>query len=439
MKKNKKRFYASKPKKEEMVNSLTDLFTGLSSAGTAQVSKTDTLIINNRYGLLFNNRQLLNQLYVEHGIVQTLIDLPVDDAFRGGINIHTKILSEEEIDTLQTYMDSENIWKQIKQVEKWKRLFGGGGLVINTSQDPTQPFDIEKVNENTPIQFYPADLWELNMNYILSNPLQELNDERPYHFYGLNLHNSRVLKVKGKEAPSFIRRNLRGWGMTEVERLVRSINQYFKNQDVIFELLDEAKVDVYKISGFNSALMSAEGTAQAQKRVMTANGIKNFLNALVMDIEDEYEQKQMQFAGLGEMLKQIREGIASDLRMPVTKLFGISSAGFNSGEDDLENYNAMVESEERAKVKFLVISVMKILCKKLFGIIPEDLSISFEPLRILSSEQEQSVKTSELNRVLNAFTNGLIDSQTAKEAINSKDLLPIKIDTSDENLTALNI
>ena len=31
-----------------------------------------------------------------------------------------------------------------------------------------------------------------------------------------------------------------------------------------------------------------------------------------------------------------------NLKMPITKLFGISAAGFSSGEDDIENYNSMI-------------------------------------------------------------------------------------------------
>ena len=436
----KKRFHGSKSPKKitlknekelEVVNSLADLAYGLNTP-TAQVSKQDTLIINNRYNLLFNNRSLLSELYVEHGIVQTLVDQPVDDGLRNGVVPHTKMLDEDEIYELNAYMESENIWRQIGQVIKWSRLFGGGGLVIITSQDPEKEFDIEKVDEDTPLKFYAADLWELNMQYYTANPTEDLQNENPYMFYGKNLHTSRVLRVKGKEAPSFIRRNLRGWGMTEVERLVRSINQYFKNQDLIFELLDEAKVDVYKIKNFNTSLLNSGGTNKIQNRVMSANIIKNYLNALVMDVDDEYDQKQYSFSGLPDMLKQIREGIASDIKMPVTKIFGISSAGFNAGEDDLENYNSMVESEVRAKVKYIIIKVMQVVSKKLFGIIPEDLNVEYRPLRILNTDQEQSAKDKMLTRVLSSFQAGLITAEEAKESINTENLLPIKINVDNE-------
>jgi len=66
-----------------------------------------------------------------------------------------------------------------------------------------------------------------------------------------------------------------------------------------------------------------------------------------MDMKDDYEQKQITFTGLSDVLSQIRYGIAADVKMPMAKLFGMSASGFNSGEDDIENYNAMIESSVR--------------------------------------------------------------------------------------------
>ena len=197
---------------------------------------------------------------------------------------------------------------------------------------------------------------------------------------------------------------------------------------MIFELLDEAKIDVYKMEGFNTSLLTSAGTAAVAKRVQNANMVKNYQNALTMDVKDEYEQKQVSFTGLGEMLTQIRQGIAADLRMPMTKLFGISASGFSSGEEDIENYNSMVESEIRAKVKYIVVDLLKICCQNLFGYIPDDLKIKFPPLKMISLVEEEMIKDRKLNRVMSAYQSGLIPAEEAKTAINKANLLPIGID-----------
>lgn len=431
----------------EFVNSLGDLSQLLTSAGAlgqngSQVSQTATINWNLRWYFISNNRQTLSQSYVEHGIIQTLVDQPVDDAFRAGFEIKTDQLTPDEIEELEAYCEKERVIEAVVQAAKWARLFGGGAVLLITEQDPATPLDLTRIKDKSRIKYRAVDQWEL---YQDSNPAQDLTEatlvqEREYYFfYGQKVHHSRVFPISGKQAPSFARPRLRGWGMSEVERLVRSLNQYLKNQDVIFELLDEAKVDVYKIKGFNNALANAQGTRRISERIQHANTIKNFNNALTMDGDDEYEQKSMAFAGLAEILVQIRIGIASDVKMPVTKLFGLSAAGFNSGEDDIENYNSMVESEVRSKTKYIVVDMLQVACQKLFGLVPDDIKITFKPLRVLSAEQEENVKDKKFNRVMSSYQSGLINAEEAKTTINKDSLLPTDIDESADALEPIDV
>lgn len=397
-----------------------------------QINQSDTLLSSLRYYLVSNNRILLSHAYAEIGIVQTLIDQPVEDAYRNQIIIKSEQLDEKDIKELNSYLERENVLNTLIQARKWARLFGGGGIIVNCGQKADEELNINAINEKTPLEFYDADLWELNdsTTNFQSQMVKSTNDI-PYNYYGVRLHKSRVFRVMGKKAPALVRPKLRGWGMSEVERLVRSINQYLKNQDLIFELLDEAKIDVFKISNYNSSLATREGTEIIARRVQAANTIKNYENALTMDVEDDYQQKQLTFAGLADILNEIRKGIAADLRMPMTKLFGISSSGFNAGDDDIENYNAMVESEIRSKDKYIIIDILQICCKKLFGFIPDDLQIEFEPLRILTHEQVETVKNHKQNRLINLYDRGLITPEECISGHNSENLTDSL--TIDEN------
>lgn len=398
---------------------------GLQNPFTPQNSRLDTMWINTRWALISNFRSILSEAYAEYGIVQTLVDQPVSDAFSRGFNIVSDELKDEQKKKLQTYLEKNRIIEEIKQACNWARLFGGGGLVIMTDQKPDRPLEINKITEDSPLEFRAADLWELHKDQVnIWNPWEDDSENLYYNYYGVRLNRTRVLPIRGKEAPSFIRTRLRGWGMSELERVIRSINSYLKNQDLIFELLDEAKLDVYQLNGFNTAMLTPQGTKTAEKRIRTANSLKSYLNALILDTADEFKQKQLTFNGLSEILTQIRQGVAADLRMPMTKLFGVSSAGFNSGEDDIENYNAMIESEVRSKVKFIVIQVLEICCQKLFGYIPEDLMIEFKSLRILSAEQEENMKNSQFNRLIQAYANGLLSADKFMIGCNNGNLLP---------------
>lgn len=424
--------------KEEIDNTVGDIVSGLwaLNPNATPLSGLDSLFNNNRWMLLSNLRQVLSQMYVEHGLVQHFIDVPVDDAFRGGYDIISRQLSAEDVKELEHHMDSQNVMGEICLAVKWSRLFGGAGIVIMTAQDHATKLDLNNLER---MEIKAADMWELF--YSLQNVDDEqkkltvgTNKDFVFDYYGQKLHNSRALLLKGKTPPSFIKPRLRGWGLSVVEALVQSINQHLKTKNLTYEVLDEFKLDIFKVKGFNQALISKNGITKIQNMIALVNQSKNYQNAIILDTEDEHQSKQLTFTGLSEVMSEIRMQIAADVRMPMTKLFGISAAGFNSGEDDIEVYNGMIESSIRMPSKPLVMNVVALYCQKLFGFIPKDLDIEYRPLRMLSSEQEENVKTSKLNRIVLALEKGLCSTREAKESINQSNLLPMQIDVEQENI-----
>ena len=110
----------------------------------------------------------------------------------------------------------------------------------------------------------------------------------------------------------------------------------------------------------------------------------------------------------------------------------MSAAGFNSGEDDIENYNAMIETEIRSKSRRDLMKVIEICCAMWFGYIPEVIKVDFKPLRVLSAEQEENIKGAKLQRIITCMQAGVMMPLEAKQAINKENLLPVSIDETDE-------
>lgn len=406
----------------------------------SQVSQWDTIFKDARWYLISNNRQLISEAYAEYGLVQTVVDLPVDDGFRGGIDIKSKHLDEDDIKNLKKQMEYCDDIEEIKQSRKWNRLYGGAGLLIMTDQDPSTPLDVKKIKKDSKLEFRAIDMWEMFYGLVntdtYDSQLQE-HDREYFDYYGIRTHRSRILILKGIKPPSFLRPRLRGWGFSVLEAIVRSINQYLKSTDLTFEVLDEFKLDIFRFDGLANMLMSAKGEERVHKRVATANQGKNYQNAIVLDKNDEYEQKQLSFTGLSDVMSGIRMQLASDLRIPLTKLFGVSAAGFNSGEDDIENYNGMIDSQIRSKSTKDILRVISLRCQQMFGFVPDDLEIEFKPLRVMSSEQEENVKTQKFNRLLAARQAGEITTEEFREAVNNENLLPIKLEASSSILSEL--
>lgn len=404
----------------------------------SQLSQTDTLEKIIRGYLITNNFLLLCRLYAEVGIIQNFIDIPVQHALKGGFEMETKQLSAEEIAELMEEIETHKDLEEIQYAMIWKRLFGGGGLVTLDRHNPDADFKMENIQQGDKIEFKAADLWELNSNVTIADDYKPgemdrlLDGDKPFFYYGKKLASSRVKILKGKRAPSHIRAMLRGWGLSEVEDVIRSINQYIKTGDLTFEVMDEFKIDVYKFKGLATSLASKQGQALIQERITTANMQKSYQNGVALDAEDEFDHKNLSFAGLAEIMMENKKNVSADLRIPITILFGQSAAGFNSGEDDIENFNSMIESSVRPEALHLIKYIVKVRCLTKFGIIPQDLKVTLKPLREMSSLDVETMKTQQYTRLSGARAQGDIDTKEYREAANKQSLFGIQLDENKE-------
>lgn len=405
---------------------------GNGGGNTVGMSLPYTLADSNNYVPITLDRILLTFAYMTHGIFQTAIDQPVYDAFRGGLVISSPELdADEDIPELQKYIRDNKTMHEIVDAIRWSRLYGGAGIIINTPQDSIldgkqAPLRREFMDyPDIPLSFVAADRWELCMSIY---NFQDV--EFPYNYYGTPLPTERVIRIVGKEAPSFIRPQLMGWGFSELERMIRDLNAYVRAQQSLFQILKEANIDVWRLMGFNDTILSDLAAGKINRRVQYANYLKGTYNSIMMDKDDEFDQRTFTFAGWGEVLHQIRLGICASLRMPMSKVFGISAAGLGAGEDDLESYNAMVESEIREPNLPMIHNIIGMSCRQLFGFEPE-LTIEFKPLRVLGAVEEEEVKTSKQNRYVQLRNLGQLNPQELadickKEGLQTMDTLVLK-------------
>ena len=433
---------------QEMIDGLPGQlnFGGGSPFGPGQtIAQPWTLIAGNAYSPFTLNRIGLSYSFMCQGLVQTIICQPVADAFRGGFTITSSELDEDDIKKLLNTVKRQRGRNRFVQpitpnagynignsdlhtaqaVMNWSRLYGGAGLIINTAQNFRQDLEVELIKKGSPLEFIAADRWEL----ILSQTdIWSDRNEVPFNYYGCPLHRSRVVKVLGTEAPSYIRLRLQGWGLSSLESCVRAINSFVKFETLIFELIDEAKIDVFGIEGFNDSLLTDEGSANTSRRVALANRLKNFQNALVMDKEDTYSQKQITWSGLAELWNELRLNLSSALKIPMNKLFGQSATGFGGGQDSLENYNSIVE-QVRYEAEPVLTTILDLRCQQLFGFIP-DYTVNWKPLKILDAKEEEEVKTSQQNRTMQLFQQRLVSGIEASKILKMDNLLPIVTEVS---------
>lgn len=367
---------------------------------------------------------LLTYLYKTFGILSKVVEVPVDDAYRyGGFEIEAETIDDKELFDLEKAIQRSSDIEILKQARKWARLFGGAAIVCLDGGKLNQPLRFEK---NREYKFIAVDRWQLNYSkpnidmvggkWLLTNydTVQVAGAEE--------IHPSRLHIIHGKTAPFIVEQQVQGWGMSVYEQIFQDMSQFFKSRNVLFELLDEAKTDVLKLEALQTALSSAQGERALQKMVDLVARNKNYKSQITLSTNDEYEQKQISFSGIADILREIRVMMAGSANMPVNKLWGEGVTGFGSGEDSLENYNGLIESEIRSKDLDAILWILKIRCYQLFGREIEDINIDWKELRVLSSIDQQNIDDHKIDNILKLYDRQLLTPQECMEVLKKQKL-----------------
>ncbi|GBR73955.1 putative phage portal protein [Candidatus Termititenax aidoneus] len=407
-------------------NSLTELVSIVGAMSGARLSSYNTIAYSANTALITTQHIMLAYLYVNNGIFQAAVQCPIQDALSKGIIIKSDELDDNDIDQILEYMDYNGLWQTIIDFETWRNVYGGAALIINTPAEPSTR--LQQLKKGQSFELYDADRWQMTQSQATQNAVgfyeQDPNELKEFNVGGVRIHHSRVIIGKGKRVPWLLRSQMQGWGMSEAERMIRDLNNYLKTQNVLYEILDESKIDVYHVKG----LFDAMKTGQVDKvavRVQRANELKNYLNALVLDLEEKFETKSQTFAGLAEVMNENRIGIAAALRRPMTKLFGLSPSGFSNGDSDLDTYYQLVESDERAFLKPVIRKVVDLVCGYLFGYVP-NYKLEFPPLKQMSEKDQEEIKNHKLDRIIKMLDAQLLNPTEAVEVAKKENLLDIE-------------
>ena len=394
-----------------------------------QPSLSTLSAVNNiKFDLLTLQYQIVTFLYKTYGILAKVVDVPVDDAYRyGGFEIQAETINDNELKKLEYALKTNSDIEQLKQARKWARLFGGAALICLDGRDLKEPLDYKALYQGE-VSFLPVDRWQLNYsngNINQPNGTWYLNTAygQVENQDGSVIDESRIKILHGKVAPFQIAQMVNFWGISVYEQIFQDMNQLFKSRDALFELLDEAKTDILKLEALQTALTNKNAMNALQRMVDFIARNKNYKSTITLSTKDDYDQKTMSFSGIEGILKEIRIMLAGSANMPVNKLWGEGVTGFGSGEDSLENYNSLIESEIRGADLDTILWVLKIRCYQLFGRDIEDLFIDWKELRVLSSIDEQNINDHKFANILQLFDRQLLTPQETMEILKKQNLL----------------
>ena len=206
------------------------------------------------------------------------------------------------------------------------------------------------------------------------------------------VHPTRVIKFTGNPVRESFTWD--GWGgeslFSVMERAVTNNDQI---AGAIAALVDEAKVDVIKLKNLMANLSTADGENLLVRRFSAVNTLKSIVNAMVIDGDDEYEQKTITFQGLTDIQNNAMTIVAGMADIPVTRLWGRSAAGMNAtGEGDLRNYYDGIRAAQTIDIGPLIAPIDELMIRSALGSRPPEIFYEWNPLYQLSEKEAADIE-----------------------------------------------
>lgn len=365
---------------------LTDLVTGL---GTSKDP-----IYRAQYGTEFVNREQLNSAYRSNWIARKVVDIPALDATR---EWRTWQAEKDQIEKLEA--EERRLGLQLKTMQALirARLYGGAALIIGDGGNAAEPLRPETINRGGLKYLHVVNRWEMGSTQIVRDILSPWYG-RP-EFYQVNsetsgtvtVHASRVVRFLGNDLPD-VNLSPDGWGDSVLMAADAAIKEAIATNANMAQLAFEAKVDVIKIPRMMESLATASYRDRLIERFTLANSAKSIANTLMLDSEEEWDQKQLNFAGLPDVIRVYLLIMTAAADIPATRFLGQSPAGFSAtGESDTRNYYDRIKSDQMMHITPAMSVLDEVLIRSALGDRPEEIYYEWASLWQMSDKEKAEI------------------------------------------------
>jgi len=345
----------------------------------------------------FDSEKVLNA-YSNSSFVQRAVDMPSEDAVRQWRDWQAEstdiMLIEEEEKRL-------NLKMKVLEALRLSRLVGGAAILIgNGDKDPSEPIDWENMQIGG-IKYLTVLSRDDITAGIVEDDVMSDGYGKPKHWYFTtatgemrHVHPSRLAFFYG--VPPLVttsRNNNDGWGYSDIAGKLDRIIAVEEAAANVSSLIYEAKVDVFKIPKLmkNLSERGIKYETEVLSRLSLAALGKSNTGALVMDGDEEYEQKTLTFAGLHDVLDRLMQLASGATGIPVTLFFGISPGGLNAtGDADIRNYYDRVKVYQETRMTPGMRVLDECLIRSAIGDRPADLH--YEWASLWQSSDEEKIK-----------------------------------------------
>lgn len=297
-----------------------------------------------------------NSLYSQKGIFETIINKKAKSILLNGCNLENKHLTQKQIDLVKEKMEVLN-FKEMLSESTLTSLVYGGALVFplfkrDTPITTSLPLDallkLGVLKKDCIDYFVQLDRWN---TFIIPpyNPTQKdflRPDVYTIPFLGSDVYHARCARVvTAKQAGYWGQIVNQGWGISDMCGYVQSGMNYKVAIQSLPLMIQQMSIlaRVVNVDG----VLATEG-ANALDALVEQDTIRtreaSTDNPVTMDVLGDIKSINRNFGQVPELIRLLRQDLASDATLPEPLLFSSEKGNFSSGDDTQGNLFKQNES-----------------------------------------------------------------------------------------------
>jgi phage-related protein (TIGR01555 family) len=367
-------------------------------------------------------------------LMRKIIDIPPLDMTRAWRAWQAE---DTDIEALEEAERKLQLREKCKRALVLARLWGGGAIVIGIRGDnPTMELVPDSVAQDSLDWLHVFGRNQIQAGEVITDPASPWFGEpkewtlQTGQGLSITIHPSRVVPFVGQRMPegAFMQGDP-FWG----DPLYQSIQTALQNadlaQDGFATLIDEAKIDIIKMPD----LMANVGTQEYENKLLQRLGAaalgKSVHRALILDAAEEWEQREITWAGIPDIITSYLQIVAGAADIPVTRLLGQSPKGLQStGDGEERDYHSMIAARQDELLAPALDRIDEVLIRSALGDRPDDVWYRFNSLSQLSPKDAADIESKRATTVKTYADSGLIENEAlsamAKNAISESGQWP---------------
>lgn len=400
-----------------MLDTLMNLVTGLGTAKDKHVAL--------RHVFTGLDRVEIDAAYRGDWVAKKIIDIPPHDEVRNGRDWQAE---NDQIEKIEAEEKRLQLWPKVLRARRLARLYGGAAIYIGVADgDPRLPLRPDAIGKDGVLYLHVLSRYDLSILNDIDRDVTSEHYGEPEFWQvrgngGANaiIHPSRLIRFVGAALPDLETAPEPYWGDSVLEAAMDAVRNLGLSQQGVAQMLNEAKIDVIKVPHLMASLSDPEYEGRLRQRLQLANMMKSSVNALVIDSEEEWDQKQISFATLPDVMDRYMQAAAGAADIPATRMLGQSPQGMSAtGESDYRNYLDRIAAGQELELRPTLEPLDECIIRSALGSRPADIHYTWAPLWQASEKDAADIALKKAQAFKVDVDSGLMpDSALSKARIN---------------------